>query len=326
MKKIIIAGLTMVLLCAGGYLFAGELDSSAIPSDDTTRMHTITDIYKYLTDVDNAPPSKATGGFSEPIAGPVAVTGTADSVTATTLVDDALNTYSDDAFNGWRIEITAGTGIGQTRAVTDFTGLSGTVTVKTWDTTPDNTSTYELSTPNLDNVFANLQRLPATGQATCYNAAGTLISCAGTGQDGAYQKGAAQRYNKYAIGSDYVTEDLNTGLMWASVGTAAGCNNGGTANWTNALSYCEGLTFAGYSDWRLPNTYELFSIVLLIPAAVGPFINTTAFPSTASDPYWSSTTVVNGTNYALYVAFNFGQATYTDKTIAYFVRCVRGGQ
>jgi len=313
MKKIIIVGLTMVLfLGAGGYAFAGRLDSPGAPATKG-RMHTITDIHKYLTDVDAVLP------------GPV--TGTADSGTATTLVSAALGSYSTGYFTGWQIEITGGAGIGQFRTVSDFTTTTGTVTVATWNINPDSTSTYELSRqPSLDNVFSNLQRLPATGQATCYNASGTLISCAGTGQDGEYQKGATKRYNKYAIGSDYVTVDLNTKLMWASAGNAAGCNNGATATWINALSYCEGLTFAGYTDWRLPNAYELFSIVLLDPTHGGPYINTTAFPNTVSGYYWSSTTGVHSTDGALLVYFDYGPVVYGNRANSYYVRCVRGGQ
>jgi hypothetical protein len=74
-----------------------------------------------------------------------AVTGTAQSGTATTIVLAAALAAADDAFNGCVIRITGGAGSGQRRLITDYTGASDTATInKAWDTNPDNTSTYSI--------------------------------------------------------------------------------------------------------------------------------------------------------------------------------------
>lgn len=50
---------------------------------------------------------------------------------------------TDDYYNGCDIEIVRGTGIGQTRRITDYTGSSKVfVTDRAWAVTPDNTSVY----------------------------------------------------------------------------------------------------------------------------------------------------------------------------------------
>ena len=48
--------------------------------------------------------------------------------------------------------------------------------------------------------------------------------------------------------------DETTNLMWQKT-SASG------KNWKTALSYCEGLEYAGYSDWRLPNKNEFATLV-----------------------------------------------------------------
>lgn len=145
-------------------------------------------------------------------------------------------------------------------------------------------------------------------------------------------------------GDNTVTDNV-TGLMWiqdhVAMGTIAGVNWASTMSWTDAIDNCEALAYAGKSDWRLPNAYELFSICLFengaIPYGVdadgikgsgAPFINERAFPNTKSSNYWSATTYPNGTTYALNVNFNNGNLSNVDgiKTGSRYVRAVRGGQ
>src|SRR5262245_19776257 len=54
------------------------------------------------------------------------------------------------------------------------------------------------------------QRLK-TGQTTCYDPAGAVILCAGTGQDGELQNGLAR---SYVDNGDGTITDTKTGLMW----------------------------------------------------------------------------------------------------------------
>lgn len=52
---------------------------------------------------------------------------------------------NDDQYNGWVVEITGGTGVGQSRLIVDYSGTSLVATVnEAWDTNPDSTSTYSL--------------------------------------------------------------------------------------------------------------------------------------------------------------------------------------
>lgn len=113
--------------------------------------------------------------------------------------------------------------------------------------------------------------------------------------------------------------DLSTGLMWQKETP----NN--TMTWEEALSYCESLTLAGYSDWRLPNRKELRSLVDFsrhIPA-----INTTYFPDTIPFRYCSSTTSADYTFNVSAVNFYDGsEDSGCTKNYPYNVRAVRAGQ
>lgn len=73
---------------------------------------------------------------------------------------------------------------------------------------------------------ANVAR---TGQTGCWNASGSPIGCAGTGQDGAFVKGvsASPRFTDNANGT---VRDNLTGLIWLK-----NANCFGTQLWTNAL-------------------------------------------------------------------------------------------
>ena len=110
--------------------------------------------------------------------------------------------------------------------------------------------------------------------------------------------------------------DIATKLMWQQ-------GEGGKMNWESAISYCKGLSLAGYNDWRLPNIDELKSI---IDVKEKPKTNKTHFPNVYSSGYWSSPTRVGGSSSAWYVDFDDGNVSYDFKSYSYYVRCVRGGQ
>ncbi|MCK4791510.1 MAG: DUF1566 domain-containing protein [Desulfobacteraceae bacterium] len=164
--------------------------------------------------------------------------------------------------------------------------------------------------------------LPKTGQTTVHAAF----------DDGYYQAGwwrgrisinNRERWIAKTIGGDDIVVDRATGLMWAADGNAAGCNNGAIITWPIAITYASTLNFAGFEDWRLPNVFELTSILRLEGAA--PLIEQPPFSNTKSGNYWSSTTFVSDALKALYVNFQLGYGYVADKTTTQYLRAVRGG-
>ena len=114
---------------------------------------------------------------------------------------------------------------------------------------------------------------------------------------------------------DSTVTDTKTGLVWQQT-------SGSQRNWTSSLTYCEDLTLASQSDWRLPNIKELGSIVDVSEQRGNPAIDETAFPGT-QQYYWSSTP--KGSNVQNF-DFNYGRVANEIKSNSFYVRCVRGGQ
>ena len=126
-----------------------------------------------------------------------------------------------------------------------------------------------------------------------------------------------------------VVLDNVTGLMWqgcAEGQTDATCTGSATqANWSTALSYCDGLSWGGYNDWRLPDRYELQSIDDYSPYNPDPTIDATAFPATPTDEFWSSSSYASAVANAWCLNFYSGLMSDSPKTSTSCVRCVRGG-
>jgi hypothetical protein len=71
--------------------------------------------------------------------------GTAQSVTGTTMVLRSAAAFADDELNGATILIvSATTGAGQRRVINDYVGSTDTATVDTWTTTPTGTIVYAI--------------------------------------------------------------------------------------------------------------------------------------------------------------------------------------
>jgi hypothetical protein len=103
--------------------------------------------------------------------------------------------------------------------------------------------------------------------------------------------------NAFSNSDNGTVSDLATGLTWQQA------DDGVTRNWQEALAYCENLSLAGSSDWRLPNVKELQSIVDY--ARNSPALDTSVFTQTNwRGWFWSSTTHAgrNG-SFAAYVCF-----------------------
>jgi hypothetical protein len=159
--------------------------------------------------------------------------------------------------------------------------------------------------------------LPDTGQDLCYDNTG-VIECPAPGQP-FYGQDAQYVTNpmSYTVSQDGLTVTDNvTGLMWqrCSAGlSGTGCSTGSAATmtWANAITYCDGLSFGGHADWRLPDEYELQGIIHY--GRYNPAIDTTAFPGTLAGGYWSSSTYAGYTNAAWNVHFSYGGVNTNTK-------------
>lgn len=118
-------------------------------------------------------------------------------------------------------------------------------------------------------------------------------------------------------------KDMVTGLIWqrCSIGqtwngnTCTGTATGHT--WQQALIVAKNLG----NGYRLPNIKELKSIVEW--QCYEPAINSKTFPNTPNSSYWSSSPLVNHSNYAWGVNFIFGYDDQNHNPSSYYVRAVR---
>jgi len=179
--------------------------------------------------------------------------------------------------------------------------------------------------------------LADTNQRSCYDVTSLLDPCPTQvdtfyGQDAQYgwdtSHDSSLRYSRAEpVKHEPVVEDLVTGLVWQ--GCAAGltglaCDTGtpDTILWTEAPGWCEALDWAGFTDWRLPDPYELASLV--DRQIYEPSIDVTAFPATPADYFWTLSTTAASADYAWAVSFSYGTLREYGKNGTYYVRCVRG--
>ncbi|MBW6520113.1 MAG: DUF1566 domain-containing protein [Desulfoarculaceae bacterium] len=163
---------------------------------------------------------------------------------------------------------------------------------------------------------ADWSPLQDTGQEKCYDTVGDEMGCPEVGQplygqDGHYQ-GTPPAY--LDNGNQTVT-DQNSGLVWMQ------SDDGIPRIWQDAGDYCNGLVFAGQSDWRLPTRFELDSIIdygRSYPAINPVFTCRSSF-------YWSAVPYAGDPVYAWGIFFNDGGDHWLDKINKYYVRCVRAG-
>ena len=121
----------------------------------------------------------------------------------------------------------------------------------------------------------------------------------------------------YVDNGDGTVTDPEMGLMWQQA------TPGDIYTWQEAIDYCNGLSLAGHTDWRLPNANELQSIVDY--SRYSPAIDETYFPGTSGSSHWSSSSDATNPSNAWDVNFSNGYVSSSNKGYSR-VRAVRGGQ
>lgn len=97
----------------------------------------------------------------------------------------------------------------------------------------------------------------------------------------------------------------------------------GTYTWAEANDYCASLPLAG-GGWSLPSRIELVSLVDFSKASPEPAIDTSAFPDTLAEAFWSSSTVIDSES-GWYVNFYTGATSAELPNLDIRVRCVFSG-
>jgi len=139
-----------------------------------------------------------------------------------------------------------------------FTGQQG-------DLTFTETSAFTIGDAGAPNDSSNLTYpIVDTGQDECSSDSGT-ISCPSSGEAFYGQDAQHSGYQfSFQDNGDGTVSDLVTRLMWQQTTDS---NGDGDIDFDDkmtqsaAQSYCENLTLAGYTDWRLPHIKELYSLI-----------------------------------------------------------------
>ncbi|MBR4532419.1 DUF1566 domain-containing protein [bacterium] len=117
------------------------------------------------------------------------------------------------------------------------------------------------------------------------------------------------------VNGDEVIIDSVSGLVWQKNYP----NNG--KEWGDALAYCEKSTYAGYSDWKLPNKNELASLIKY------PSYHTDSYTTDFPNIDFTSSSTNSNDNKNQYFTYVRGYGLYIDSNEKYNAvnRCVRHG-
>jgi hypothetical protein len=182
----------------------------------------------------------------------------------------------------------------------------------------------------------------------CFNTAGAEITCDGTSQDGAAQRGVASHNPRFTDNGNGTVTDKLTRLVWLKNANCFGSQMWATAiNLVNSLATgaCGLTDSSAAGQWRLPNIKELQSLMdrsrgyPTLPAGY-PFSYPFSDIQADGEPYWSSSFYAYSTDYAWVldegneahkqqrgaVYIDDGNVNYLDKSNYFSVWPVRSGK
>lgn len=237
----------------------GNLTAPAPPTDPTSAMYTLDDIYNRLAT--GAPGSTRTGAFVEPLNAPAPTGPTLNHIMgAAPSTDPAAGATSDMVLSG---KVYWGLTLGQwgTRA--------GNMAVRSLSEHTADVSAGYYNATTLTAVDADLIGNYIQNGITIFGVEGTIppAAVARTGVtwsyhtygDGARSPGVAWPVPRFSLGAGNLTVTDNlTGLMW----TRSLPYGSSTYNWSDALDNAEtSVSVGGYTDWRVPTRFEILSLV-----------------------------------------------------------------
>ncbi len=113
-----------------------------------------------------------------------------------------------------------------------------------------------------------------------------------------------------------IVRDLATGLDWlVAYATPDAVPH------AQAVAAASAVRVAGHSNWRLPERFELESILDL--SRYNPAIDGNLFPGTKSASHWSASPDASDPDYAWFVTFSYGLAYLDSRSLHAFARAVR---
>ena len=130
-------------------------------------------------------------------------------------------------------------------------------------------------------------------------------------------RGTALTQGSFVNNGNGTISDNATKLMWQQQDDAT------QRTWANALAYCEGLSLASKTDWRMPSRKELWTII--DPNRTNPAMNTGVFLGVQPWYYWSATRYLSsaGAVDGMYGGNSWPSQPGLGMTGSYYTRCVR---
>jgi hypothetical protein len=119
----------------------------------------------------------------------------------------------------------------------------------------------------------------------------------------------------FTINADDTVTDNHTGLVWQRTPPSTSYFAG------DAIVYCDGLTHAGSSEWRLPTISEIQTIV--DETRIDPAIDTSVFPGVVPEYYWSSSDAPGDATWIIHFGRGITSGAPNGGSVPWRVRCVR---